>query len=272
MGKKKVTGKGLAGCTILYKGEAFESQGLGRFAKDVLREGIWTHPVTGKTVEMTESRVKKLLLNTEQFLENGNRVPFPKGHTTDPTKNLGFWPGPFVAHDKKLFGVCEPKDEEAAKKMASGALDAVSVNIDFDYADPEGNQYDEVITHICATNYPVITRQGDFIKLDRSEDEELKRPLYILSESLSTEEDEETSAALDRLAEAFVKAKDDGLSRFVHSLESLGTTPLEQCLLQMKAKGMSGAEALATCKKRFGTGEKMSLEAIAQALKELGHK
>lgn len=152
---------------ILHKGQAFASQGLGKFAKDIVRVGEWIHPVTGQEVKFDRARLQKLAANTARYLENGNKIPFPDGHSFDAMKNLGDWPGPFIVHEDALVGVVQPKAAGVAEKLSDGSIDAVSAYIDVDVTDPKGNSYDEVITHVCATPYPVITGQKEFQKLSR---------------------------------------------------------------------------------------------------------
>lgn len=151
---------------VLHKGLKFDEQGAGgRFAKDVARIGRWVHPATGQEIVFDAARLNRLAEATNRYLEAGNKVPFPAGHTTDPMKNLGHWPGPFIAHGEALVGVVEPKDATALEKIRNGVTDAVSVCIEFGISDSKGNQYDEVITHVCATDYPVVTGQQGFLQL-----------------------------------------------------------------------------------------------------------
>lgn len=151
---------------VLHKGLKFDEQGAGgRFAKDVARIGRWVHPSTLQDIEFDTARLQRLAAATNRYLEAGNKIPFPAGHTTDPMKNLGHWPGPFIVHDEALVGVVEPKDPTALEKIRNGVTDAVSVCIEFGVSDSKGNQYDEVITHVCATDYPVVTGQQGFLQL-----------------------------------------------------------------------------------------------------------
>lgn len=244
---------------ILHKGDRFASEGGGRFAKDVVRVGKWVHPATGREVVFTPERIRNLVKNTTDYLARGNKIPFPDGHTTDTSKNLGFWPGPFIEYKGALVGVVEPKDELALKKIQDGTLDAVSVCVDFDVMDPSGKKYDEVITHVCATNYPVITKQKEFIKLSR----ESGSGLYLPEElsALAREGEEKPSlealSALDQLTEAVKLAQHD---------------PFEDCVLSMKTKGMDKEAAVAACEIRFKGGKKESMSRehrVVAALVEL---
>lgn len=170
---------------VLYDGGAWQSQGMGRFLKDVIGVGEWVHPRTGQVIRMTKERLEKLAVNTEKYRKNVDKqiLPFPDGHSLDAMQNLGDWPGPFLLHGEKIYGVVEPKGADVVERLQSKKIRSVSAMIEFGRMDSKGNIYDEVITHVCATPYPVITGQGDFIKLSAAED---SRDLYIPQELAGT--------------------------------------------------------------------------------------
>jgi len=200
--KRRPGWKGPSRMAIVHKGDAFSSQGLARYAKDVVRVGEWIHPRTGQRITFDASRLAHLVENTEKYLAAGNKIPFPDGHEIDSTRNLGFWPGPFIVHQDQLVGVVEAKSQKAVEGIEEGTLDAVSVNIDFDHKDPKGNEYDEVITHICATNYPVVTEQREFVRL--SQETLGERELYMPADDVADDVDagDDLQPGIDRLAEA----------------------------------------------------------------------
>lgn len=173
--KRKASGR----LAVVHHGEAFASQGLGKYAKDVVRVGKWLHPLTGQAVEFDSERLQRLAKNTSAYLANGNKIPFPDGHSMKVKDNMGFWPGPFIVHRDALVAVVEPTDEAAKVKIADGSLDGVSVYIETGVVDPKGNKYDEVITHVCGTNYPVLTGQGDFLKLSQGAAEAVEAGLDL---------------------------------------------------------------------------------------------
>ncbi len=161
---------------ILHGGGKFTQKG-DLFAKDVLRIGSWTHPATGQKIDVDAARLDRLAKNTNALLANEVKVPYPDGHRLSALNNLGYWPGPFVRHGDSLVGVCAPTDETAKKKMLDGSVDAVSVCIEFGFKDQKGAQYDEVITHVCATSYPVITGQERFVALSTEAGDQLYVPV-----------------------------------------------------------------------------------------------
>lgn len=159
----------------LYHGDEFQPQGTNRFLKDVIRVGKWIHPDTGQEVDVTPQRLRNLALNTERLRRNvdKNVLPFPDGHTVKAFDNLGDWPGPFFQLGDRIWGIVEARDEQVAGRIASKRIRSISPRIDFNYKDAHGNVYDEVITHVCATPYPVTDGQCDFVKLSREEESSL---------------------------------------------------------------------------------------------------
>lgn len=174
------------GFYVAHRGEAFDAEGNGRFVKDVLSVGKRFHPATKKIIDFPQKRIDGLEYQNNRYLRNGNKMPFPKGHTTDPLANLGKWSGPFLKRAQDLVGVVEVTDPDALSKVQSKTLDGVSVYVEKDVVDPLGNLYPEVCTHICATDYPVWTGQKDFIALSQEVFKKSASDIYV-PESLSSE-------------------------------------------------------------------------------------
>lgn len=159
--------------SILLLGPAsdFVAKGSGRFLKDIAQVGKWVHPDTGQEVEFTLDRLNRLAAESNRFRQNENEIPFPDGHSFSVMKSLGDWPGPFVVEAGRLWGVVAPKGEEVRARVADGRIKRVSARIQFDHVDTKGNTYPEVLTHVCATDYPVLTGQRDFLALSVVEGE-----------------------------------------------------------------------------------------------------
>jgi hypothetical protein len=148
---------------LLHRGEKFQSTGLGKFVKDILPQGLFVHPETGQIVDYSDpKRLERLAENTARYRRAGNKVPFPDGHRFDAMSNLGDWDDQFIVRDGKLWGMVNPRGKDVEQRLASGRIDSVSAYIERDVKDSLGNHYPEVITHICATDYPVIPGQGGF--------------------------------------------------------------------------------------------------------------
>ncbi len=152
---------------ILNTGKKFSAEKNGRFAKDIIFPGKWIHPSTKRDVVVDPERVTRLQKNTTDYLAAGNKIPFRDGHKNSVLATMGEWTGPFIEDNGALVGVVEPKLQKAKEGLASGAINTISAVIEFDITDSKGNHYDEVITAIDATDFPVVTGQSDFIALSR---------------------------------------------------------------------------------------------------------
>lgn len=228
---------------IAHKGTKFESQGSGKFAKDVLRVGDWHHPATGQAVKITRERLEKLTDASNRFVKNGNKIPFPDGHSWKTQDNMGFWPGPFLIQGSELFAVVEPKSAKAIEKIQDGSLDSVSVVMEGPYTDTEGNQYDEVVTQICGTNYPVVTKQKGFIKLSRDGNQ------YDVAVLIPKEKEvDPNQASLDQMALAFGNCVSSQADRVAIALQGKPGRTFDECVqIFMRERGIDKERASALC-------------------------
>jgi hypothetical protein len=152
---------------VLFQGGEYESTGGGLFAKDVAVDGDFLDVKTGKVVSITPERRRRIAAETNRFLENGNEIPFPDGHTWDAEKNLGDWPGPFIVHGDRLVGIVKAKGDDVVDKIKTGKINRVSMVLSRNHVDPKGKIYDECIIQCCATPIPVLTGQRDFVALSQ---------------------------------------------------------------------------------------------------------
>ena len=177
---------------LYHVGEAFQRQtadGL-LFEKDILSVGDWVHPSTSDVLHFDLARLQRLVQNTNEWAGLGNEIMFPRGHTFDPVENLGVWHPPFKLLGDRIQAVVEILDPKAIASVANKTLRGVSVFIEFNVLGQDGKVWDEVITHVAATNEPVLpagegslTGQEDFVRLAR---EESKRgfELYVFKAAL----------------------------------------------------------------------------------------
>ncbi|MCJ2530696.1 MAG: phage protease [Candidatus Thermoplasmatota archaeon] len=191
---------------LVYRGSAFKmgdpEDGPKRtlFEKDVLTVGEWFHPINGERIEFDHDRLVALATATNHWIQDvGNEVTFPKNHTTDPLGNLGIWHPPFRVVGDRLMGVVEVLDEEAIEKVQNQTLRGVSVFIEFNVLGQDGRLIPEVITHVAATNDPVITGQEDFVPLARKA-HETGAELFLSSELATGGEEAMTPEQLKKLA------------------------------------------------------------------------
>ena len=136
----------------------------GLFEKELLRVGRWVHPAKKFILEVTRERLARWVRNFRRMLEKGISVPVPYGHSYDARDNAGFVRDMRVEGDR-LVGVLEIPREEDAARLGAVATD-VSVSVNPDFADGQGERYGEVIEHVAITNYPVVAGQANFVALD----------------------------------------------------------------------------------------------------------
>ncbi len=154
---------------ILHRGEKFavSIKESGRFSKDVAHVGKWFHPVTKREVNITPERLQKWRDETNRYVEAGNKLPMRDGHKNSVLATMGEWTGKLGIVGDSLVATVEPKLPAALEGIKSGAIDGVSVVVECDVTDSKGNHYDEVITAIDATDFPVVTEQKEFVALSR---------------------------------------------------------------------------------------------------------
>jgi hypothetical protein len=133
-----------------------------KYVKDLIRAGRYV--AQGREVLLSVADIDELVKNTTAFIEAGNDVPVPDGHTKSATANRGYLRELFREGDT-LYGVIEMIGEDG---IATAARSKVSIGTDTNYADGMGNVYSHVITHVALTNEPVVPDQNGFVPLAAS--------------------------------------------------------------------------------------------------------
>jgi hypothetical protein len=136
----------------------------GRFEKELLRVGRWVHPARQFVLDVTRERLARWVECFRKMLSKGIRVPVPYGHSYDPRDNAGFLSDMRVDGDR-LIGVLDIPRAEDAERLGSVAAD-VSVSVNPDFTDGQGERFGEVIEHVAITNYPIVTGQSNFVALE----------------------------------------------------------------------------------------------------------
>lgn len=215
---------------LLHRGGKFAARGADLFLKDVMHDGVWIHPLTNQTIIVTPEIRKSVEMNMAKYLAAGNKVPMPDGHTSATEANKGFWPGPFVMMGEDVLAIAQPTDAKAKQQMIDGSADAVSVAWWSKYKDPNGTEYSDIFEHVCLTNYPVLTKQRNFIKLSgKAADDQSPLLKLDLDLGVSTllsiaapEEDEELLKGLEKVYDAVKK----GASK--SDLNDMSRTPAQR--------------------------------------------
>lgn len=209
----------LSADVILFSGDQFEKVGTSRFRKDVLRAGEFIHRTTGEKIAMPPARVKNAVANTNRFLADGHKVPFPMRHTSEPDRNLGFWRSFDFTPDGEALGIVDVQRPADLEKIGSTITD-VSVQIEGPVYLSDGTALDEVFTHVCATNYPVINKQRNFEPVALS----LDAHGYSVYVPQSHPTDEETDSVklddLKKLLKLSADATEDDVQKAITKLDA----------------------------------------------------
>lgn len=140
-----------------------------RFEKEVLYTGRFRHPSTGNIHEFSRSDLEHIARQSNTLSSNGISIPFPDGHVFDSRSNLGFWTS-FEVRDSVsrpgahgLFAIAHVPLASDIEKIGN-TITEVSVMLEQEVRLTDGTDLEgPVCTHVCATNYPVIPGQGNFV-------------------------------------------------------------------------------------------------------------
>lgn len=193
-------------------GLGFEKISSRLFSKEIIREGQWIHPRGGK-VSFDAARLGEIVSETNRYLESVGRIPMPDGHKFDAAPTLGWvhavWLDDAPEGVKRIMGLVEVHSEEIARKMGTEIRD-VSMMLERSTKDSHGNTFNDVITHVAATPYPVIDVQATFEPLALST-HGVEVPVPVLQE-VSLEEDGTVALAIEQKKEEESVATEKTLS------------------------------------------------------------
>lgn len=143
-----------------------------RFKKEVLRQGVYQHPVDKWAEELdvsTEAKLAEIAEASNAALAAGTKVWLPDGHTFTAKDNTG-WVERFVIEpcpkDENLlsiFAIGEVTDPDYIPKVGKTIKD-VSVLLD-DYGNEHGESWGTRIVHVALCPNPVFTDQANFVAL-----------------------------------------------------------------------------------------------------------
>ncbi len=140
---------------------------LGFMTKDLLPEGLWTHPVHGYDIPVDEEAIDELAANTNALIAAGTDISVREGHRSGALANVGyardFWKGLNSKGEWTLMGLVEFTEPEVEAKAKRESVKNVSVGLEPDYVDSKKAEFGPVVEHIALTNAPVIHGQDPFV-------------------------------------------------------------------------------------------------------------
>lgn len=175
-------------------GDKMVSHPITYLDKDVIEEGQYVHPRTGRVVHATRQQIKDWVSKFNQMSSTGVLEPgVPVDHSVASRDNLGFVK---AARAVEFTNPNNPNEKRLRLRLThaligeDAALTALrnraSLGIDPDYVDGKGKRWGSVIVHSAITPEPVVSGMGEFsassVTLSRGQQTEP----YLLSAKEST--------------------------------------------------------------------------------------
>lgn len=156
---------------------------LGKFVKEVIREGEWINPSDNSQIfKVTKDRMLKWIENFKNKV--CEIVPIPLTHSNDPMDNTGVVEDIYVEQNKdgswSFMSVLNILLENVVSRIGKTIL-GNSIAVDTHYIDTKtGADMGETLIHIALTNIPHIEHLGEFKPVMASkEGEEIKNDILI---------------------------------------------------------------------------------------------
>lgn len=217
------------------------------FKKDMIKVGVYEHPIWGWTMDVTEDRLHRWAAAFKAMRENGVDVEVPLNHSHDAADNLGYVIDMFVEPDDygipTLFGLHEIRGQDAIDIVARNKN--VSVYIDSDYRDGMGRDYGEVIVHSSIVQQPVVPAQADFVPVAaslNSNNVAVNKIPVLFASKVDLRSNTMTDEMLAKLRELLGAGEDltadNALSRIAERLTTLGdkNNELEQANIKLQGQ------------------------------------
>lgn len=218
-----------------------------RFKKDMLKVGVYIHPVWKWQLDITEERLNRFVTVFKEMRANGVDVEVPIDHSDSAADNLGYVVDMFTEPDANgvltLYGIHEIRGQDAINLVARNKN--VSVAIERDYIDGRGNSYGEAIIHSSVVQQPVLPGQDDFEIAASRGAKKTKIPVFKLSSKESNKMNEETLKKIRELLGAGDDLTEENvLSRIAEKFQALNKSveDLQKENISLKAKTGEGGD------------------------------
>lgn len=141
-------------------------KGATRFYKEMIREGKWTHPAMGWTLDVTPKRLEEWVATFFRMRADGVDITAPLDHSPSSKDNTGHWAFVWTDFDDRgrarLMGALDVEGPHA--EMIGTSVKSVSVMIDDDVTAGNGVNYGEAIVHCSPCTQPVVVGQDSFAR------------------------------------------------------------------------------------------------------------
>lgn len=127
-----------------------------RFRARLLRPGRFTHPKAGWKLDVDDARRDGYMKAAQEMLAAGVAIPFTSEHFTADARNTLGYADAVAVHDDWLTAEGEFIGDDAIR---AAMRNCVSVEIEENVGDGEGNRFGEAITRIALTPSPIVKGQ-----------------------------------------------------------------------------------------------------------------
>lgn len=145
--------------------------------RPAIKDGTYKHPVKGWTLSVDAARRKKWEAAFRRREAAGDRTPIVEDHSVTARKTLGYvvdvkQDGPWLKELHQYLG-------EEARDIA--LKNFVSVGIVEQFKDNAGNDLGETIEHSGIVPNPVVTGQGDAVRVAASSGQQSRAGVFLLA-------------------------------------------------------------------------------------------
>nr|WP_294529219.1 hypothetical protein [uncultured Rhodopila sp.] len=185
--------------------------------RDMIEEGEYVHPTTGKAIKASREQINQWADTYKKMADAGIELYIPCDHAKGARSNLGFVKdakvveGPGGKARLKLTHQFIGEDAPLVALRNRGSL-----GIDPDYVDAKGKRWGSAIIHSAVTPDPVIFGMGAFTptQLSRKEGEATpETPVYFFRDSTETPSAPAEPAAAEAPSQAAVQPEGDTAPR-----------------------------------------------------------
>ena len=155
------TAEALMPTTVVPFPKEVNGQPVAYFWADGIRVGRYLHPAGKFELHVDEQRLDGWVENFQRMKAAGVDVPVPVDHSSSARDNLGYVVD--IQRDGDRLKLLDQLIGEDAIKLA--ARNKVSLGIDPQFVDGQGNAFGDCVIHSSLTPVPVVTGQAGFVPL-----------------------------------------------------------------------------------------------------------
>jgi hypothetical protein len=138
--------------------------------KDMIHSGNYVHPSREFSLAVDGNRLEKWAETGKKMIAAGVAVPINCDHS-DSARDVVGYVKEFKLEGDRLLGLCQFIGEDAA---LTAARNLVSVGVDPEFTDGQGEKWGEAIVHLALTPVPVVPDQDQFVKTEEELEDDVE--------------------------------------------------------------------------------------------------